>query len=60
MVVELLGDGVQVPVGPLFAGLLDNGLRRRCSRSRTPSEGALFGAATDWYGDAPYRLVQLA
>ena len=50
----------QVPVGHLFAGLLDNGLRS----ALLPLEGdewkVLFGAATDWYGDAPYRLVQLA
>ena len=61
MVVELLRDGVVVPVGPavrrpprqrLALGAATPGGRRlgdRCSARRT-----------DWYGDAPYRVVQLA
>lgn len=60
MVVDLLRDGVEVPVGPLFAGLLDNGLRSALLPLEDQEWAPLFVEATDWYHGGPYRLVQLA
>ena len=60
MVVDLLRDGVDVPIGPLFAGLLDNDLRSAMLPVAIDEWAALFEAGTDWYGATPFRVVQLA
>jgi hypothetical protein len=60
MVVALLRDGVEIPVGPLFAGLLDNDLRSALLPVDLGDWGPLFAAGQDWYGATPFRVVQLA
>ena len=60
MVVALLRDGVDVPVGPLFSGLLDNELRSALLPVALEDWGPLFEAGADWYGASPFRVVQLA
>jgi hypothetical protein len=60
MVVALLRDGVDVPVGPLFSGLLDNELRSALLPVALEDWGALFEAGADWYGASRFRVVQLA
>lgn len=58
-VVGLLADGVEVPVGALFTGLLDSGLRSALLPVDLGLVGELFEAATAWYGGSAYRMVQL-
>src|SRR5262245_411831 len=60
LVVELLQDGVEIPVGPLFTGLLDNGLRSALLPVEVEEHLDLFESATEWYGHKSYRVVQLA
>jgi hypothetical protein len=59
MVVDLVRQGVEVPVGELFVGLLDNDLRAALLPVDLDVYGALFTSATGWYGEEPYRVVQL-
>jgi len=56
----LLRGGTEIPVGPLFQGLLDNDLRSALLPVDMEEYGELFVAATDWYEGAPYRVAQLA
>ena len=58
--VVLLRDGVHVPVGPLFSGLLDNDVRFSLLPVTLDDWGPLFEAGADWYGASPFRVVQLA
>ena len=60
LVVDLLRGGVEVPVGPLFAGLLDNDLRSALLPVALDEWAPIFEAATDWYGARAFRVVQLA
>jgi hypothetical protein len=59
LVADLLAGGTEIPVGPVFVGLLDG--EQRCAL--LPVEVAecveLFGTATDWYRNPGYRMVQL-
>ena len=50
LVVEFLADGVELPVGPLFAGLLDSDLRSALLPVDVVECGSLFETAADWYG----------
>jgi hypothetical protein len=59
MLVQLLRDGVEIPVGALFTGLLDHDFRSALLPV-PPGEWDLFAAAEEWYGSAGFRLVQLA
>jgi hypothetical protein len=58
--VDFLRGGSDLPVGPLFTGLLDNGLRSALLPVDVDDYGELFEAATAWYGTERYRVVQLA
>jgi Domain of unknown function (DUF4262) len=60
LVVDFLRSGSELPVGPLFTGLLDNGLRSALLPVDIGDYGEMFGAATAWYETEPYRIVQLA
>jgi hypothetical protein len=60
LLVDFLRDGVEPPIGAVFTGLLDNGLRSAILAVDAESCGDLFATATAWYGAAPYRMAQLA
>lgn len=60
MIVDLLYDGVAIPVGPLFQGLLDNGLRSALLPVDLDEHLDLFDTATAWHRRTSYRVVQLA
>lgn len=61
LVVELVAGGTEVPIGPLFTGLLDNDLRAGLLPVDLTVHGERFTAAAAWYGDGQgYRMVQLA
>jgi len=59
LVVELLQGGAQIPVGPLFRGLLDNDLRSALLPVELEDYEELFDVATAWYGNRDYRVAQL-
>jgi hypothetical protein len=60
LLVEFLADGVQLPIGPLFQGVLDNGLRSALLPVDIEEHLDLFEVATMWHGTTSYRVVQLA
>ena len=60
LVVDVLRGEGEIPIGPLFTGLLDNGLRSAMLPVDLEEYGELFAVATEWYGPEPYRVVQLA
>ncbi len=60
LVADFLDVGTQIPVGPLFAGMLDNGLRSALLPVDLELYGDLFETAVRWYGQANFRMVQLA
>jgi hypothetical protein len=60
LVVDLLRSGTVIPIGSLFTGLLDNDLRSALLPVDLDEYETLFAVATDWYGGADYRMVQLA
>jgi hypothetical protein len=60
LVVEFLADGVALPVGPLFTGLLDNGLRSALLPLDVEEHLDLFEGAVSWYGSSDFPMVQLA
>ena len=60
LVVDVLRGGTDLFIGPLFIGLLDNGLRSALLPVDPEDCGELFEAASAWYGDEDYRVVQLA
>ena len=60
LVADVLADGSAVPVGPLFVGLLDNGLRSALLPVDLEAYGELFDTAARWHEGEPFRVVQLA
>lgn len=58
-VVGLLREGVAVPIGALFTGLFDSGLRGALLPVDVALVAGLFESATAWYGGDTYRIVQL-
>lgn len=60
LVVEVLQGGGDIPIGPLFTGLLDNGLRSALLPVDLEQFAELFDSATAWYGGLDYEVVQLA
>ena len=60
LVVDLLRGGTEIPVGAVFTGLLDNGLRSALLPVDAEEGAGLFPGAEDWYGGEPYEVVQLA
>ncbi len=59
MVVDLLAGGTDIPVGALFTGLYDRGLRAALVPVDVGECAPLFESATAWYGGTGYRVVQL-
>ena len=59
MLADLLRGGTQIPVGELFRGLYDGEQRAALLPVDMDSMAAMFGSANSWYGDQPYRMVQL-
>ena len=49
----------QIPIGPVFTGLLDNDLRCALLPVEVEETGELFASAFSWYRATPFRLVQL-
>jgi hypothetical protein len=60
MIVDIVRDGGQIPIGPLFTGLLDNELRCALLPVDLDETMDLFGSAVAWYGSEPFRMAQLA
>jgi hypothetical protein len=60
MVVDLLRDGVEIPVGTLFTGLLDHELRAALLPVDVDEWAELFAGGEEWYGTSEFRVVQLA
>jgi hypothetical protein len=60
LVVDLLASGTELPVGPLFTGLLDNDLRSALLPVDVAENGVLFTEATEFHRGLDYRVVQLA
>jgi hypothetical protein len=59
LVADFLGSGTELPVGPLFTGLLDNELRCALLPVDVAEHVQLFEAAVAWNGGAGFRMVQL-
>jgi hypothetical protein len=59
LIADLLRGGTQIPVGELFRGLYDGEQRAALLPVDVASMGGLFASAAAWYGDAPFRVVQL-
>jgi hypothetical protein len=60
LLVELVEDGVDVPLGEVFVGLLDNDLRCALLPIELDTYGELFAEAASWHRGEPFRVVQLA
>lgn len=60
LIADLLAGGTQIPVGELFRGLYDGDLRAALLPVDVGATGAMFEGASAWYGEAPFRMVQLA
>jgi len=59
LLADLLGGGTQIPVGELFRGLYDGDQRAALVPVDPPALAGMFASADAWYGDTPYRMVQL-
>jgi hypothetical protein len=59
LLVEFLADGADVPVGAVFQGLFDNGLRSALLPVDVAEHLDLFGSLVDWHGGAEFEVVQL-
>lgn len=60
LLADMLRGGTRIPIGELFRGLYDGEQRAALLPVDLDALGELFAWATDWYGDQPYRVVQLA
>ncbi len=60
LLVGLIGDGVEVPVGAIFTGLLDNDLRCALLPIDLDTYGNLFPGAVSWHHAMDFRVLQLA
>jgi hypothetical protein len=60
LVVDLLAGGTEIPVGPVFAGLLDGDQRSALLPVDLNEYVDLFETATMWHRRTSYRVVQLA
>jgi hypothetical protein len=60
LLADLLRGGTQVPVGELFRGLYDGEQRAALLPVDAEAMADLFTSATAWYGERPFRVVQLA
>ena len=59
LVVDLLRDGTEIPLGVELVGLLDNDLRCIFAAIDLSEHAQLFATATAWYRGAPFQMVQL-
>jgi Domain of unknown function (DUF4262) len=59
LVADVLRGGNPVPVGEQFRGLYDGEQRAALVPVDVEALGAMFPAATAWYQDQPFRMVQL-
>ena len=59
LIAYLLRSGSQIPVGEQFRGLYDGDQRAALVPLDPAALGGMFEGADAWYGDEPYRLVQL-
>ena len=60
LLVGFIADGVEIPLGQIFTGLLDNDLRCALLPLERETYAELFAAANDWHKGSEYRVVQLA
>ena len=60
LVADLLAGGTDIPIGDMFTGLYDGGLRSALLPVDVAACASLFESATAWYGGLDYRVVQLA
>jgi hypothetical protein len=60
LVADLLAGGTEIPVGPVFAGLLDGDQRSALLPVDLDQWIDLFETATSWHRRTTYRVVQLA
>ena len=60
LIVDLLGSGVQPPVGPMFLGLFDGEQRAALLPVEVDEHAELFDTAFAFYGAVQFRVVQLA
>jgi hypothetical protein len=60
LLVGLLADGVEIPVGAVFTGLFDNDLRCALLPIDLDAYIGLFGAASAWHKGSEFRMLQLA
>ncbi|MFM7536743.1 MAG: DUF4262 domain-containing protein [Acidimicrobiales bacterium] len=58
LVVDVLRQEVEMPVGELFTGLLDHDLRAVLLPIDLDRYGGLFASAAGWYGEVGFRVVQ--
>lgn len=59
LVADLLRGGTQIPIGELFRGLYDGDQRAALLPVDVAAMGPMFESAAAWYGDEPFRVVQL-
>lgn len=59
MIVDLLVGGTEIPVDANLVGILDGEQRCRFAPVDVTIWGAMFPAAVEFHGDAPWDLVQL-
>jgi hypothetical protein len=59
LVADLLRGGTEIPVGVEFRGLYDGEQRAALLPLDPAGLAGMFAGADAWYGDQPYRLVQL-
>ena len=59
MLIGMLRDGTEVPVGVELVGLFDNDLRCLFAPVDVETWAAWFTTAVAWYRGAPFELVQL-
>ncbi len=59
LVVDLVRDGVEIPLGVVFTGLLDNDLRSALLPVDLMHYGGLFTTAAAWHGAEGFRMTQL-
>jgi hypothetical protein len=60
LLVGLIADGVDIPVGAVFTGLFDNDLRCALLPIDLDTYGDLFRAANAWHDGYEFRVLQLA
>jgi Domain of unknown function (DUF4262) len=59
LVADLLAGGTEIPVGPVFVGLLDGEQRSALLAVDVAECADLFETATQWYRTTSYRMAQL-